>query len=77
MVASFLLLLSGLEPITAVSATLASVNNLGPGLGEVGPSSSYAGLSDFQLWVCSFAMLLGRLELLTLIVVLLPSFWKD
>ncbi len=77
MVASFLLLLSGLEPITAVSATLASVNNLGPGLGEVGPSSSYAGLTDFQLWVCSFAMLLGRLELLTLIVVLLPSFWRD
>ena len=77
MIASFLLLLSGMDPITAVSATLASVNNVGPGLGEVGPASSYAGLSNFQLWVCSAAMLLGRLELLTLLVVLLPSFWKD
>jgi trk system potassium uptake protein len=77
MVASFLLLLSGMDPITAVSATLASVNNIGPGLGEVGPASSYAGLTEFQLWVCSFAMLLGRLELLTLLVVLLPAFWKD
>ncbi len=77
MVAAFLLLLSGMDPITAVSATLASVNNIGPGLGEVGPAASYAGLNDFQLWVCSFAMLLGRLELLTLLVVLLPSFWKD
>lgn len=77
MIAAFLLLLSGMDPITAVSATLASVNNVGPGLGEVGPASSYAGLSEFQLWVCSAAMLLGRLELLTLLVVLMPSFWKD
>lgn len=77
MIASFLLLLSGMDPITAVSATLASVNNVGPGLGEVGPASNYAGLSEFQLWVCSAAMLLGRLELLTLLVVLMPSFWKD
>jgi trk system potassium uptake protein TrkH len=77
MVASFMLLLSGMDPITAVSAVLASVNNLGPGLGEVGPAGSYAHLTDFQLWVCAITMLLGRLELLTLIVVLLPAFWKD
>ena len=77
MVASFLLLMSGMDPITAVSATLASVNNLGPGLGEVGPASTYAGLTSFQLWVCSIAMLLGRLELLTLLVVLTPAFWRD
>jgi trk system potassium uptake protein TrkH len=77
MMTSFMLLLSGMDPITAVSAALACVNNLGPGLGDVGPASTYAGLTDFQLWVCSLAMLLGRLELLTLIVVLLPSFWKD
>lgn len=77
MVMSFLLLLTGLEPITAVSAILASVNNLGPGLGDVGPSGTYQVFNDFQLWVCSFTMLLGRLELLTLLVVLIPTFWKD
>lgn len=77
MAASFLLLLSGMDPITAVSATLASVNNLGSGLGEVGPATNYSHLTDFQLWVCAITMLLGRLELLTLIVVLLPAFWKD
>jgi trk system potassium uptake protein TrkH len=77
MVMSFLMLLSGMDPISAVSAVLASVNNLGPGLGEVGPASNYANLSSFQLWVCSASMLLGRLELLTLLVVLIPAFWKN
>ncbi len=77
MVMSFLLLLTGVEPITAVSAILASVNNLGPGLGEVGPAGNYLGFNDFQLLVCSITMLLGRLELLTLLVVLIPAFWKD
>jgi len=77
MAASFLLLLSGLEPITAVSAALASVNNLGPGLGLIGPAGTYAPLTEFQLMVCALTMILGRLELLTLLVVLLPAFWKD
>ena len=75
--ATFLLLFSGMDLTTALSATIAAVNNMGPGLGEVGPASNYSGLTQFQLWVCSAAMLLGRLELLTLLVVLLPSFWKD
>lgn len=67
---------SGLEIITAFSAAVASLNNTGPGLGGVGPASNYAGLNDFQTWVCSFAMLLGRLEIFTLLVVLTPAFWK-
>jgi trk system potassium uptake protein TrkH len=77
MVSAFLLLISGMDPITAMSAALASVNNLGPGLGEVGPAGNYANLTSFQLWVCSITMLLGRLELLTLLVVLTPAFWKN
>ncbi len=77
MVMSFLLLMTGMDPITAVSAVLASINNLGPGLGEVGPASNYLGFNDFQLMVCSVTMLLGRLELLTLLVVLIPAFWRD
>jgi trk system potassium uptake protein TrkH len=73
----FLLTLTGLDFLTAVSAAIACVNNTGPGLGHVGPSTTYAVLGDFQTWICSAAMLLGRLELLTLIVVITPRFWKQ
>jgi len=66
---------TGMESDTAFSAVVATFNNTGPGLNEVGPASNYAGLSDFQTWVCTFAMLLGRLEIFTLLVVLTPSFW--
>lgn len=73
---TLLLVCSGLDVITAFTAVVASLNNTGPGLGEVGPSTTYAVLGDFQTWVCSFAMLLGRLELFTLLVVLTPAFWR-
>jgi trk system potassium uptake protein TrkH len=77
-IASMTLLLSfsGLEIITAFSAVVASINNTGPGLGQVGPANNYAGLTDFQIWVCTFAMLLGRLEIFTLLVVMTPAFWR-
>lgn len=67
---------TGLDPVTAFSAVVACLNNTGPGLGEVGPASNYGGLSDFQTWLCTFAMLLGRLEIFTLLVVLNPAFWR-
>jgi trk system potassium uptake protein TrkH len=67
---------SGLEIITAFSAVVASINNTGPGLGEVGPATNFGGLTDFQTWVCTFAMLLGRLEIFTLLVVMTPAFWR-
>ncbi len=73
---SFLLSFSGLDVLTAFSAIVACINNTGPGLGQVGPSTTYAVLSDFQTWVCTFAMLLGRLELFTVLVVLTPVFWR-
>ena len=75
-IALFLLSLSGLDVLTAFSAIVACINNTGPGLGQVGPSTTYAVLTDFQTWVCTFAMLLGRLELFTLLVVLTPAFWR-
>jgi trk system potassium uptake protein TrkH len=68
--------LSGLEIVTAFSAVVASINNTGPGLNQVGPATTYEVLTDFQTWVCSFAMLLGRLEIFTLLVVLTPAFWR-
>jgi trk system potassium uptake protein TrkH len=75
-VLSFVLSASGLDVFTAFTAVVAMVNNTGPGLGQVGPASTYAVLTDFQTWVCSFAMLLGRLEFFTLLVVLTPVFWR-
>ena len=67
---------SGLEFITAFSAVVASINNTGPGLNQVGPATTYASLSDFQTWICTIAMLLGRLELLTVLVVFTRTFWR-
>ncbi len=73
---TLMLTLSGLDEITAFSAAIACLNNLGPGLGEIGPASTYASLNDFQIWLCSFAMLLGRLEFYTLIIVFTMAFWR-
>jgi trk system potassium uptake protein TrkH len=73
---SMVLLLTDLDPVTAFSAVLASVNCAGPGLGAVGPASNFAVLTDFQVWVCTLAMLLGRLEILSFMAVLTPAFWR-
>ena len=67
---------SGLDLITAFSGVIACINNAGPGLASLGPAGNYQGLSDFQTWVMSFAMILGRLEIFTLLVVLTPAFWR-
>ena len=72
---SMMLMWSGLDQITSFSAVAASLNNLGPGLGEV--SSNYSYLSDFNKWVCVIAMVLGRLEIFALLVLLTPAFWRD
>ncbi len=73
---TFILVGSGLDFVSALSAVIASINNMGPGLGAVGPATTYAGLTDLQTWVCSVAMLLGRLEVFTLLIVLTPGFWR-
>ncbi len=74
---TMLMLFTGLDVITAFTAVIAMVNNIGPGLGDVGPAVNFSTLSDFQTWVCTFAMLLGRLELLGLLVLLTPAFWRN
>ena len=66
----------GLDAVSAFTAIVACINNTGPGLNQVGPATTYAVLTDVQTWVCSAAMLLGRLELFTVLVVLTPSFWR-
>lgn len=71
---SLILLATGNDLVTAFSAVAACLNNLGPGLGGV--SSHYGGMTDIDKWVLSVAMLLGRLELFTLLVVFSPAFWR-
>jgi trk system potassium uptake protein len=73
---TLVMLFSGLDVLTAFTAVVATINNIGPGLGEVGPAVNFKGLSDFQTWVCTFAMLLGRLELLAVLVLFTPQFWR-
>ena len=73
---SFVLMLSGMEVVTAFSAAIAWINNIGPALNEIGPAGNFAGLTDFQKWVGIFAMLTGRLELFTVLVLFTPAFWR-
>ncbi len=65
---------TGLDQVTAFSAVAATLNNLGPGLGEV--SSGFMALSDTAKWVAMVGMLLGRLEIFTLLVLVTPMFWR-
>jgi trk system potassium uptake protein TrkH len=75
-VLTFALVASGLDFISGFSAVIACINNMGPGLGVVGPASNYQGLTDFQTWICSLAMLLGRLEIFSVLVLLTPVYWR-
>ena len=74
LVISFLLLASGLDMTSAFSAVASCINNLGPALGAV--SDNYSAINDFSKYMLSFAMLLGRLEIFTLLIVMTPYFWK-
>ncbi len=70
--------LTGLDMLTALSGAGSAISNVGPGLGDViGPASTYKGLNDAAKWILSAAMLVGRLELFTVLVLFVPSFWRD
>ena len=75
-VLTFLLILDGLDFTSAFTAVIACINNTGPGLGVVGPASNYGVLTNYEVWVCSFAMLLGRLEVFSLLILFTPQFWR-
>jgi len=68
------LMFTGMDQVTAFSATTASINNLGPGLGDV--AENYGAISESAKWILSFSMLLGRLEILTLMALLHKAFWR-
>ena len=67
-------LATGIDQVTAFSAIAASLNNLGPGLGDV--SAGFSDINNISKWVCICAMLLGRLEIFTLLVLVSPTFWR-
>lgn len=73
---TLVLLFTGLDLVSAASAVIACINNTGPGLGQVGPASNFQGLTDFQTWVCTATMLLGRLELFSILVLFTRQFWR-
>ncbi len=75
-VLTFLMLLTGLDLVTAFSSIVACVNNLGPALGPTGAAGNYAVLSDVQTWICIFAMILGRLEIFGVLVLFTSAFWR-
>jgi trk system potassium uptake protein TrkH len=76
LVLTFALLATGLDLVSALSAAVGSMNNLGPGLGAVGPSTNFSGLTDAQTWICTLAMLIGRLEIFSVLVLFTAHFWR-
>ena len=69
--------LTGLDFVTALSGAATAIANIGPGLGDIiGPAGNFAALNDAAKWILAFAMLLGRLELLVVLVIFLPRFWR-
>ena len=77
-VLSILLRLSGMDTVTALSGAGTALSNVGPGLGDIiGPAGNFKSLSDTQKWLLAGGMLLGRLELFTVLVLFLPRFWRS
>ena len=73
-----LLSLTGLDFITSISGAATSISNVGPGLGTViGPNGNFSSLPDIAKWILSLGMILGRLELFAILVLFLPSFWRN
>ena len=73
-----LLSLTGLDFITSISGAATSISNVGPGLGStIGPNGDFSSLPDISKWILSFGMILGRLELFAILVLFLPSFWRN
>ncbi len=73
---TFLLIFGGLDFVSAFTAVIACINNAGPGLGQVGPATNYQSLTDYEIWVLSFTMLLGRLEVFSVLILFTPYFWR-
>lgn len=72
----FMVLVDDMDYVTGMSSVIATLMNIGPGFGMIGPSENYAHISEIGKWFLSWNMLVGRLEMFSAIVVFYPSFWK-
>jgi trk system potassium uptake protein TrkH len=73
---AMLLAAAGVAPAEAWTAVATCINNMGPGMGAIGPSHNFSVLSDPQTWICTIAMLLGRLEIFSVVVLFIGTFWR-
>ena len=73
----FLTFLDGLDYLSAMSAVISALMNIGPGFGAIGPSENFALLSDASKWFLAWNMLVGRLEMFSALVIFYPSFWRS
>jgi len=73
---SFLLAAMGVDVVTSFAAVVASIGNIGPGIGLVGPTDNYAHIPDLGKWLLILCMLLGRLEIYTVLILFVPEFWR-
>jgi trk system potassium uptake protein TrkH len=71
-----MVLVDDMDYLTGISSVIATLMNIGPGFGAVGPSENYAHISDMGKWFLSWNMLVGRVEMFSALVVFYPSFWK-
>ena len=77
-ISALLLSFSGLDFLTCISASASAVSNVGPGLGDIiGPDGNFSSLSSYSKSILIITMFLGRLEMLTILVLFIPSFWRD
>jgi trk system potassium uptake protein TrkH len=67
---------TGVDLITSIASVAATIGNIGPGLGMVGPTEHYAQIPNLGKWVLIWCMLLGRLEIYTVIILFVPEFWR-
>ena len=66
----------GVDGVTSFAAVAACIGNIGPGLGAVGPAKNYTSIPMLGKWILTFCMLLGRLEIYTVIILFVPEFWR-
>ena len=74
---AIILSILGLDTITSLTASASSLGNVGPGLGTIGPTGNWGHFPMLAKWICSFCMLLGRLEIFTVLILFNYSFWKE
>lgn len=77
LVVSLVVALSGVDVLTSFTTALTALGNIGPGFGLVGPTENFAFFKDYVKWILSFAMIAGRLEIYTFLIIFLPYFWKN